>query len=250
MGLKESGLRGSLRSVSTGAGLIPASDVYQKATNHWVYEEGSGTLVADRFGDFDADHTGLNWADDGDGLLDTYGIYNGTDDHADLGSDSRSHFTDLNNNAEGAIGCWVNPSNSGSIETILGSELTNENRAIYLGWRGDLGGWEFSGGTAFRLEGAGSGTTDWVPIVGTADGSTARLYFGTDVVEIGSTSASPQGAGDLEFNVSISRDTEDGGRFWDGGIDDLWYSPEPVSVTEIEDWVADTQNNYSVTESG
>ena len=59
MGLKESGLRGSLRNVSVGIRAIPDSDLY------YTIDEGEGDIVNDQIGDNNGVSTGsLVWVED------------------------------------------------------------------------------------------------------------------------------------------------------------------------------------------
>ena len=74
MGLKESGLRGSLRNVSVGIDAIPDSELLQA---YWPINEGSGDTVADQEGDNDGTRVGADWVSadgiDQDDALDIVG---------------------------------------------------------------------------------------------------------------------------------------------------------------------------------
>ena len=61
MGLKESGLRGSLRNVSVGIAPIP-----DEAVLYLPVDEGSGTTTADSVGDNNGDIQGPDWLSDSD----------------------------------------------------------------------------------------------------------------------------------------------------------------------------------------
>ena len=61
MGLKEPGLRGSLRNVSVGIDAIP-----DEAVLYIPMDEGSGTTAADSVGSNDADIQGPTWTSDSD----------------------------------------------------------------------------------------------------------------------------------------------------------------------------------------
>ena len=59
MGLKEAGLRGSLRSVSTGVSAIPDSEADQKLIHRWVLDDVNG-VVQDSIGDADGTNNGVS----------------------------------------------------------------------------------------------------------------------------------------------------------------------------------------------
>ena len=71
MGLKESGLRGSLRSVNTGVVAIPNSEADQKLAHRWVLNDVNGT-VEDSIGGAEGANNGItsvagDWAGDSAG---------------------------------------------------------------------------------------------------------------------------------------------------------------------------------------
>ena len=74
MGLKESGLRGSLRSVSTRVPAIPDSVVH-----HFPMDEGSGDNINDAEGDVVGSISGADW------ITDPYGLsFDGVDDYVNI----------------------------------------------------------------------------------------------------------------------------------------------------------------------
>ena len=83
MGLKESGLRGSLRSVSTGVTDIPDSEADQKLAHRWVLDDVNGT-VEDRAGSADGANNGVTSVS-GDFAGGSAGDGDGTDDHINAG---------------------------------------------------------------------------------------------------------------------------------------------------------------------
>ena len=74
MGLKESGLRGSLRNVSVGIGAIPDS-----VTDQWPMDEGSGSTAANDVGLIDLDLFGAGWTSDSKYFGGEATTYDGTD---------------------------------------------------------------------------------------------------------------------------------------------------------------------------
>ena len=83
MGLKESGLRGSLRSVSTGVG-IPDSEADQKLTHRWLLDEDSDPFV-DLIGDKDGTNDGTTQVEGG-WINGAAREGNGTDQKIDIGT--------------------------------------------------------------------------------------------------------------------------------------------------------------------
>lgn len=81
MGLKEAGLRGSLRNVSVGAGATPDSGVAR-----WPIDEGSGTTFADAVGTADGEWFGGVWVDDSTYIGDHGYSLDGSDDYGDTGA--------------------------------------------------------------------------------------------------------------------------------------------------------------------
>ena len=131
MGLKESGLRGSLRNVSVGIDAIPDS-----VTDHWT-SSGSGDYMINGVGDVDIDitHQGnASWDSDDD--FDSYVQFDGDSDLA-LGD---GELTNVNSNHISA-GVWAKTDDASDQQGIMGvrttSGSTNEGWDIQF-WNGEI----------------------------------------------------------------------------------------------------------------
>ena len=138
MGLKESGLRGSLRNVSVGIDAIPDSDVFDIT---FPMDEGSGDEFFDTFQDERATFDGASW-ESGNVRGDFFIAFDEdtaeTDNKLDPTQDDGAGF-----------GTWFVLNSTGGMITSLydyndgtGIELSNDSSEIYVRFRE-----EESGGT-------------------------------------------------------------------------------------------------------
>ena len=238
--------------MSTRVDAIPDSG----GDHQWDKDEGSDSTIADSIGTLDG--TLVNnpsWADDA-GAGGFYIDYNGTDQYADLGSDSRSELRHFTDDGKGTLFAWVNPDDVSGQNMIIGSSISTGDTAPGFGLvildDGDIRfvgvtdtegevPWDI---TASDVIGTGDG---WVPVAGTLDGSTARIYVGDGMTEeaSGPIDSGDLESNDLEHNASIAREARDDQRHFDGGIDLVWTDNVERSQSDLQDFVNDSEDFYS-----
>ena len=123
MGLKESGLRGSLRNVSTGVGIPDSVD------NQWPANEGEGSVLSNNILSVDINLNGGGWSWDNDVKWDE-DIAPISDGSTGTFFESESEISGLNSEKGGLI-FWVDvesfASNAPLYSTDVASEGTPEN---------------------------------------------------------------------------------------------------------------------------
>ena len=236
MGLKESGLRGSLRNVSVGIDAIPDS----QGTHQWNHDEGSGTTLGDAIGSLDGSISGATWLTDA-GAGDAYLDYDGSDDTTELGTVSQSEFTHFTENAQGTIFAWINPDATDSDRSIFTSgrssndvqisfEIASGELQILLG--------DGSGSYMVNTSGGSVSTDVWQPAAFTCDGSTARLFLGDPISEVASASTSGGTSNDLTAPVEF------GNAKFDGGQDLIWTDNVARSQSSLQDFIDSSSEFY------
>ena len=178
MGLKEAGLRGSLRSVSTGVPPIPDSDIFQNPIyrfGYWEVNESDGTSPFDLpeviAGLSDATAVGgPTYNTDQEGTA--AGEYDGVDDGHDVSADSQHP----SGNEDISVAALVYPRNA-----------TDEQNIYTYGDSGEPGIRIESGiidgevsmggvGSGFPLAQGGTVPTDeWITMGGLTDSNTAEM---------------------------------------------------------------------------
>ena len=113
MGLKESGLRGSLRNVSVGIDAIPDSVV-----NHWPHDEGTGTTLNDNEGTVDGTISGATWTALEDAVGGQYLEYDGDENNTSLGDDPVNYIY----NGDYTFTTFIRPDSSSGRNTIWAQE--------------------------------------------------------------------------------------------------------------------------------
>ena len=223
---------------------LPDSDLYQKVVTRWSFTEGSGTNVEDSEGSLDADFTGLDWGSGGVGGF--YGILDGSDDAADLGSDSRTAFNHFFNDNVGGIGGWVKPDDV-ELQAVIANGASTSDRVFICGFLD--GDWFFRFGSTGVDIITGSPSADtWQAFVITFDGDEATLYDAeasdSSMSVVGSDSASTD-SGDLQsHDVHIGTEPGEENRYYGGGLDEVWNADEHVTESEIQEWFDDTKELY------
>ena len=248
MGLKESGLRGSLRNVSVGIDAIPDSG----GSHQWNHDEGEGTTLSDAIGGLDGAINGATWTS-GAGTEDVYLDYDGTDDFTDLGSGSRSALSHFVNDGAGTILFWINPDTiaSSGVNYIAGTAFTGSARSLIFAAR-DGDDWFFRATTSsdvvWDIQGGSADTNEWAAVAGVADGSDVFIYEAKppdyDVTQVASATVGDTEGGDLEQNVNIGRETDNETRHWDGGIDLAFTDTSAKSQSELQTFVDDSKKFY------
>ena len=223
MGLKESGLRGSLRNVSVGIDAIPDSVV-----SRWQFNDDSDTSIAiDSEGANDGDITGATYttnAIEGSHALE----YTDGTDEVSLGNITDSE------DAIGTIGCWVNADSFSADDIIfetngyrfgIGHERVGSN---------GIEGRAFDGSSSVEVTSGVSTTNDWLHTALTWNGSEIELYI--DGSSQGTASISS-----IEIttaNDMIGQSDSEDERAIDGRIDDAFYSDVAMGESEINDMIS------------
>ena len=248
MGLKESGLRGSLRNVSVGIDAIPDSG----GTHQWNKDEGDGSEVADGIGSLDGTINGASWASDA-GAGGFYLDYDSTDDYVEILTGTYSDFNHFTESGEGTFAIWLRPDTIGRYDLIGGgrsSDLVNAGMRI-----NDDGSWQFwafdgSGNSIWDIAGSSATSDEWQFVAGTADGSTARIYEAKagdnyDVSEVASASIDSGNftTNDWDIDFDLGRDGRDL-HYFDGGLDMPWTDDSVASESRLQEWVDDTKEFY------
>ena len=236
MGLKESGLRGSLRSVSTEVGAIP-----DNVTNHWPMNEGSGSSVADNIGDETVSLNGASWLSDSKyegGFATTYqdGDHWITDNPIDIRSQEQT------------VCVWIDdctiPNNT--FPQIVGTGQTNQGIVAggwYVGFESDntdsyaVQHGDSSGSTtnALRDVSGPDASTEDVFLAYSLDGETGNLFLydnnGLVNSEIGQSERSTEGETEL---LGMMRDN--GSRSVSGNVDTPFLSVDTaLPQSDIDD---------------
>jgi len=226
-------------------GAIPDSG----GTHQYNVESGSGN-ISDNIGSLTGtlNGTGDPWVTGGVGAGDAYVDLDGSDQYFDLGTASQSEFSHFPN-GNGTVFAWINPDNFTDFPSIFVSSYQSSN--VGVGLRVESGGdirWgarDGSGNDVWSVIASGvlsSGT--WTPVAATADGSTAKIYAGKSLTQENSGSISNTTNSDLTNNVNIGRDTANGGRYFDGGLDLIWTDSTAQSQSNIQSFVDDSKAFY------
>ena len=175
MGLKESGLRGSLRNVSAGIVTIPDS-----VEHRWRFDEGTGSTFSDTIGSIDGSLNGAGWESDsrftGGFAVSTDGV----DDHP------RTDSTFGVNNEQFTFVCWYNWTSTDDFGR-LASTIEQPGDRGDVGWQiflDDSGpeiGVQYDGGTSDALRDVPGMEVPpnediMVALVGNGDEATLFLY--------------------------------------------------------------------------
>ena len=228
--------------MSTRVDAIPDS-----VTNHWLHDEGSGTILGDNIGDEDGTIEGATWQTD-EGLDGAYLEYDGTDDKTTI--DNPEKFDTDTQSWWGWIRADDPESSEGeffiSVEDITLCIQQNRNgnpenlRFFIIDADGgsnvdilsdvlDVGEWNFFGAVA-------------------ENGEEAVLYHAglgdESVSEVGSQNYD-QGLSSTVTAVRFGERTGDGNHF-EGGMDDVACAVDGVlTQQELTDRFNDTKDNYS-----
>ena len=246
MGLKESGLRGSLRNVSVIIDAIPDS----QGEHQWDTVEGSGSLVEDVIGDLDADFTGLSWVE-GEGTNDVYSVLNGTDEFADMGTNA---FTSFITDGEGTLlrALKVDSNASGALAPFASNNTTSGNN---FSTRVNLSDNEYSfaltvDGVFEAIAGGTPKIDEWVILAFVQDADGVHIYEAPasdnfNVSKVATSGDDPSaGTGEWDDSVSIGRETAGDRWYFDGGHDYAFYDSIGRSQSDIQSIVDDLAGYY------
>ena len=216
MGLKESGLRGSLRNVSVGIDAIPDSVDYQ--------------FIPDGF-----DTSNQEWTDELDGLtLDPLGSPTLDDDIVQYDGVDDGHETSINYEAPYAV--WAVVDSPSFDDIIIG---TGDGAAD--GLRSNDGSWVFR--AAAELDGnqiVGTSNSDVELLTGAIVDGKGYLY------EDGVQEASANDDGSISDSIAFAQLKDD--RFTEVGIREVWVSAhdDNLDLDDVEAGNAQLIDKYGI----
>jgi hypothetical protein len=154
--------------------------------------------------------------------------FNGTTQYASIPYDSSL------NPAQVTIEAWAKPTGgSGTARTIAASQDTNKG---YLLGIGSDNKWRFTVGTGSATNVAASSSTvtlnSWAHLVGTYDGTTARLYV--DGVQAGSTTTGSSINTTRAFGIGATNSGGSWAGFFPGSIDEVAVYTAALSQARIQ----------------
>ena len=252
MGLKEAGLRESLRSVST-VSAIPDSEL----SDFWPTDEGSGATVGNANSNRDATISGATWQT-GLGYGDAYLLYDGTDDVTNV-SDAAFGDADLTH------AVWFRPDTSDADPTyVISSGFDTETMSWQVTYSGQ-GNQEVriflnnkaSGGDNISLGGVDQFTVtegQWAFVAFTCDiTANEAIFYGalqseSSISQLDSSSDYQDDDGgnanldEIDFGA---RDADGVGDHFDGAIDAPQYGIGQVqSQSDINNFFEGTRGLY------
>jgi hypothetical protein len=141
-----------------------------------------------------------------------------------------------------SVSCWVNPTALPSTGNIIDILARTTNSAGFYGWdlrlRDDAGAqqleWALTNTSSintFVTINTTLPTSTWSHLVGTYDGTTARLYL--NGIQIGSTTGSWNGLGTNNFYIGAVNYNAGVTRFFNGDIDEVGIWSRPLTASEI-----------------
>ena len=249
MGLKESGLRGSLRNVSVGIDAIPDSG----GENQWNWTAGDGTVVVDVNGESDANFNSLSWGT-GQGAGDVFGSLNGSE-FADLGNEV---FTSLLEGG-GTLFQWLRTdANDSERRSVFSTQLTSsgDNFGFQI-WNDGTN--EYRAGIAidgnFAQPTAGDPNShrgEWVAYALVYDGESVTTYNSvpaTDysVSEIASEALTATKTGTWDQSVRYGASDDGSGderRQFNGDLDIGFFKSAALSPSDLQSFVDETKQYY------
>ena len=228
MGLKESGLRGSLRSVSTDVSVIPDSVV-----NRWPIDEGSGTTFADAIGTADGTWNGGVWVTNSK-FIGGFGYdLNGTEDFGDTGATAPAgsktivgtvEFTDLVTGS-GRLHGWQDGSSAGGFFiNARGGGAAQENTPIATAVD--------DSGTIVSVEGNQIPVDTPTRIVAVLDLAASELRLAQNGTVVNSAAFSGDHQTQLS-NHKVGRRADSADDFLDGIVDEPMVADTAWTSTEI-----------------
>ena len=238
MGLKESGLRGSLRSVSTAVP-TPDSEANQKLVHRWVLDDVNGT-VQDSIGDADGENNGVS-SIDGNWVGESAGEGNGVDANI-----ITSPLGDFGSKVDDGVAIALSISDTSTDNTrALGIRHPEEEAdTLYLALQGDgeiraeVSPDDFS--TRFALD------TEEQTF---NDGAQYRIVF--NIIDPSNNDGEIWANQSEESTVFFQDDgpsgfsnwsndfqlfSWDSDLFWEGVIDDVCLFDEPLTASEIQSY--------------
>jgi len=236
-------------------GAIPDPDI-----NQWQFSEGGETTVADEADNYDLNFNSLSWSSSA-GIDGNHAILDGSVFAELSGSQSDADWTRWVDEQEGTILAWINPDSVDSTgSTVIGTASSGQGANIVL----QSENWDNAGEASFELLTSNSGSAElhatpdgwdadqWMVLGGAAnaDADEARLVAATPTndytVQTVATGSLPGSVSDdLEFDVAVGRDQDEGGRrYYDGGLGITDHRADPWSNSEIQDWIDATREYY------
>jgi len=227
MGLKNGGLRGSLRNIGTGVFAIPDSGV-----SRWTYDDAdySSSTLTDVWGSNDGTINGVTMG--GSGLATTYdsgqsGSFDGTGDYV-----STNHSIQ---NYPRSIAAWVDI-NTPSDDTLFAgvNDFQSQDVACNIGTFNGNYLFELKDGTSVISQNNTTASAGIHHIVGVASPSSIELFV--DGASIGSASHSlTQATTSLDFYMGVESDAQSSlsVQYFDGRLDDVRDYRKALTSTEV-----------------
>ena len=228
MGLKESGLRGSLRNVSVGIGAIPDAE----GLHEWLMDEGEGTTAADRVGAGDLSLSDVEWGT-GTGVGDTYLDFDGSGDNM-----AKAEQSDLSDWGDGGTMIVQFEANDTGEEAVIWNHQSNDDR-FYCWLRFDENSIQFGLANDFietNIEAAALDFDGWngIAVVWDEGDWNAYLYHFDDEEIVESDSGTYSGS--VGLNTDLTFGTDESGRTdFTGGIDFPRLLDDPKTESGVKD---------------
>jgi hypothetical protein len=228
---------------------IEVTDIPDSGADHqWNFVSGSGTTVNDQNGSLDANFSGLSWGGSA-GAGDTFGLLDGVDDSADLGSTGVTELSHWTENGKGTTLMWINPDDSTNAQGVFGAgspgaSLVGFGTQIFNGnFRAFL-----SNGTSNTVLSSSINTDEWQAWAAVADGSDFIWYKATpgnnyDITQVDSESVKTT-TDSWTNNPYFGFDPTASDRYFDGGFDIIFNDITDWTVSELQSFVDDTKEYY------
>ena len=211
--------------------------------HQWNFEEGSATNVKDSIGSLDAPFTDITW-ESGAGAGDVHGVLDGTDDYANLGT--QSAFTHLINDGVGSVAWWVKIDSDSDQYAVLGTQLSEQTTSF--GFWVDTGSPKFtmsdgSGAYAVDVSGGSFAADMWHMMGARLDGDECHIYADGELVVSETIDNTTTGEW-ATYNVHIGAFDGGSNRLYGGGIDIGFVASVDIGDQGMIDWYNDTEGLF------
>lgn len=232
MGLKEGGLRGSLRNVSTGVTTIPASAIARWTLDNADTEGSTAIDVWGRDDDSITQHDGtITGATTGvSGANQTYDTGEAysftTDDHVTVTDESSLEPLNV------SLACWVFIDSQSDFARIIqkGNGAVGYGLTITSGAEGVTAHYDDGTERVQDFDATVFSLSTWHHLVMTWDGTDLLCYTdGVDTTVSGTSGGFGQSSSDLAFG----RIPGDAAQYLDGDLDDIRLYDKALTATEV-----------------
>ena len=224
------------RSLSVSGRSVVQDDLPDSGLEHrWPTEDGSASTLGDSEGSADGSISGATWVS-GDGKGGYHLDYDGDNDETVV-----SYENLVSTTSEITLGYWVNFDTLSEDQRIL-----LRSNAYTLWYDNKIGALRFElndGSTWFGDAGIPKSNLSldtWLNVVGTYDGSNAKIYLdGNEQDSVSASNSINDPANDLYFG-SLGN-----GVWLDGGLDDPVFYSRGLSASDVQALYDATKGNYS-----